>query len=391
MSKVTVNPNILIWAKDRSGLEDVEVEARFPKFSQWIKQESSPTLAELKKFANKTLTPFGYFFLEEQPDETLPIPNFRTVRDKPVRNPSPNLVATVQTMQQRQNWMREFLLEEGSLPLPYVGRFKTTSNVLEVATDIREVLGLSEDWAKHYDWWIDALTALRQKVDETGILIAKNGVVGNNPHRGLDVQEFRGFVLIDKFAPLIFVNGKDYEGAQMFTIAHELAHVWLGSGAIFNLFQLQPFDNEMERFCNRVAAEFLVPEREIRESWTDANKQNNPFQVLAKRFKVSPLVTARRALDIGVIRRDSFFAFYRQYREDQELKMLARREKEKAKNKKSGGNFYNNQNVRVGKRFFSAVYQAAKEGRLLYRDAFRLTGLYGNTFDQYSKRLGFNG
>jgi Zn-dependent peptidase ImmA (M78 family) len=287
-------------------------------------------------------------------------------------------------MQRRQDWMHDFLIEEGADPLPFIGSIGIESNVIGAAAIIRGYLGLKEDWAQQYTWWKEALFALREAVDETGIIFAKNGVVGNNPHRKLDVYEFRGFVLIDKYAPLIFVNGRDSEGAQMFTIAHELAHVWLGESSLFNLVDMLPFDNEIEKFCNRVAAEFLVPETKMREQWTEVQRDSNPFKKLSKNFKVSTLVVARRALDLKFINYNQFIEFYVKYRDEQEELRL------KKKDKKSGGDFYNNQNVRVGKSFASAVIRAAKEGRLLYRDAFRLTGLYGKTFDEYSKRLGFN-
>jgi Zn-dependent peptidase ImmA (M78 family) len=285
-------------------------------------------------------------------------------------------------MQRRQNWMRDFLIEEKENPLAFVGSVGVNANIMEVAVNIRQVLGLTENWAKDFHRWEDALAALREAVDGAGILIAKNGIVGNNTHRKLDVEDFRGFVLVDSFAPLMFVNGSDYEGAQMFTIAHELAHLWLGKSAVFNLLRLQPFENEIEVFCNEVAAEFLVPEKELRGTWRNAAQTRNPYDTLARQFKVSTLVVARRALDLQFINRDQFFKFYYQYRDNQAKRL---------KKKKKGGDFYNNQNVRVGKRFASAVIRAAKEGRLLYHDAFRLTGLYGNVFDEYSKKLGFNG
>ena len=181
----------------------------------------------------------------------------------------------------------------------------------------------------------------------------------------------------------IFVNQDEWPLRQTFTIAHELAHVWLGSGSAFNLLNLQPFDDDGEKYCDMVAAEFLVPEVELRDVWREAGREAEPFKFLSRRFKVSPIVVARRALDLAFISRDRFFEFYTEYKDDQDERIEQRK-----KAKKRGGNFYNTQNVRIGKRFASAVYRAAKEGRLLYRDAYRLTGLHGNTFDNYFRKLG---
>jgi Zn-dependent peptidase ImmA (M78 family) len=210
-------------------------------------------------------------------------------------------------------------------------------------------------------------------------MVVINGVVGNNTHRKLSDDEFRGFVLSDTYAPLIFVNGVDAKAAQMFTLAHELAHLWLGQAGVFNLEALQPANNAVERFCDKVAAEFLIPTHEFKAAWSEAERAEEPYQFLARQFKVSPLVAARRALDLGLIGKGKFLTFYRAYREDERRK----------KSKSDGGNFYATQGVRIGKRFGDAVVRAVKEGRMLYGDAYALTGLRGRSFDKYAESLGY--
>ncbi|MFA5832158.1 MAG: ImmA/IrrE family metallo-endopeptidase [Bacteroidota bacterium] len=380
MEAISVKNNLIVWARERSGKSIDALIKKFPKLLDWENGNSLPTLKQLNKLANATYTPFGYFFLNEPPDETLPIPNFRTVKDKPITQPSPNLIETVQTMQRRQDWMREYLVSEDESPLNFIGSITVKTDVKIAAEKIRSTLGLLPNWASVYEGWNEAVTALRNSIDKAGILIAGNGIVGNNPHRKLNVEEFRGFVLIDEYSPLIFINGNDSDGAQIFTMAHELAHIWLGKGAIFNLENLQPFNNVDEIFCNKVAAEFLIPEDEMKRLWKLYRLSSNPIKALSKRFKVGELATARRMLDLGYISKEKFLIFYNVYT-DGGIK--------KRKKKKPGGNFYNNQNIRIGKRFARAVIGAVKEGRLLYRDGFSLTGLYGNTFDQYGKKLGF--
>jgi Zn-dependent peptidase ImmA (M78 family) len=368
------------WARERSGLKADALVGRFPKYAAWERGEALPTLRQLEDLAKKTLTPLGYFFLPEPPEDKLPIPDFRTVKDEPLRRPSPNLLETVQMMQRRQGWMREFLIEQGEKPLPFMGSATLAAEPTRVAAKILEVLRRERAWASLYPTWTDALGALRTAIEQAGILVAINGVVGNNVHRKLDTDEFRGFVLVDEYAPLIFVNGADAKAAQMFTLAHELAHLWLGRGGVFNLEALQPADDDVEKFCNRVAAEFLIPARELNACWSEAAQTEEPFQALARQFKISPLVAARRALDLGLIAKAYFFEFYEAYQED---------ERRKASQRPSGGDFYATQDVRLGRRFANAVVRAAKEGRLLYRDAYHLTGLSGETFDRYAKALGF--
>lgn len=374
VSRVAVSPSVLRWAVERTGRPEQELIRRFPKLELWEQEEERPTLRQLEGFARATLTPLGYFFLPEPPEERLPIPHFRTVSGITLPRPSPNLLETVQMMQRRQAWMREFLIEEGQSPLAFIGSARATDETAPLAADMRRILGIKEDWARHPGTWSKALQALRESIEEAGILVVVNGIVGNNTHRKLDPSEFRGFVLVDEYAPLIFVNGADGTAAQMFTLAHEIAHLWFGQSAAFDLRDLQPANDQIELACNRVAAEFLIAEIEMRAYWPEARDQASPFDAVARRFKVSSLVAARRSLDLQLIRRSEFFEFYQAYQED---------ERRKSKKKPSGGDFYANQNTRVGRRFATAVRQAAREGRLLYRDAYDLTGLYGKSFDRY--------
>jgi len=378
MSKVAVKSDLISWARERSGLTINALVKRFPKFRDWERGEAL-TLRQLEALAKTTSTPLGYFFLPEPPEEKLPIPDFRTLPGAQVRRASPNLLETVQTMQQRQGWMRDFLIEQGQERLEFVGSVTLQDDPDQVASKIRAVLSLPNDWARRESTWTEALRLLREAAEEAGILVVINGIVGNNTRRKLDVNEFRGFVLADEYAPLIFINGADARAAQMFTLAHELVHLWIGRGGIFNFEEMQPANDEVELFCNRAAAEFLVPAAELRASWAEAQEADEPFQFLARHFKVSPLVAARRALDLRLLNRQEFFEFYRKYQEDE------RRQKRKS----SGGDFYATQGTRVGERFANAVIRAVKEGRLLYRDAYRLTGLHGKTFDRYAESLGF--
>lgn len=379
MTRVSVTPDLIRWARERSGLTKDTLVKTYPKFLKWESGEENPTLHQLEDLAKKTSTPLGYFFLSEPPEEKLPIQDFRTITGGEVKRPSPDLLETIQTMQRRQGWMRDYLIEQGEEPLKFVGSSSLENDPNEVALGIRRTLKLQKGWAQENSTWEAAFQCLRSETEKTGILVMINGIVGNNTHRKLDPNEFRGFVLVDEYAPLVFINGADGKAAQMFTLAHELAHIWIGRAGVFNFEQLQPANEEVELFCNKVAAELLVPEQELRMHWSKASQQQDPFQFLAKIFKVSPLVIARRSLDLALLNRQKFFDFYQQYLKDE------RRQKAQS----SRSNFFVLQNGRVGKRFATAVIQATKEGRLLYRDAYRLTGLHGKTFNQYAKSLGF--
>lgn len=379
---IAIKPEIIRWAVKRSQLAMDDLVQAFPKLGDWETGDGEPTLRQLEKLAKKTMTPLGYFFLDTPPVEKLPIPDFRTIGDRKIGPPSPNLMETVQTMERRQGWMREYVIEEGQDPLSFVGSVKITASALPVAARIRNTLGLSPDWAESHSSWEQALNTLRGRAEQVGILVARTGVVGLNNKRLLDPQEFQGFVLCDDYAPLIFVNAADFKAAQMFTLAHELVHIWVGRGGLFHMPRTMPHDDETEKFCNRVAAELLVPSHTLLDRWPGVKHSDEPFQDLARAFKVSAVVAARRALDLKLITKKAFFAFY----DEDHQQWKNRRARQKAE-KKGGGDFYRNQDAKLGKRFAYAIVRAAREGRLLYREAYRLTGLKGATFSRYADRV----
>ena len=379
MPRVAVKSEMIKWAIKRCGLSEEELRAKFPKLDSWRNGDQQPTFRQLESFARTTMTPFGAMFLEAPPDEKLPVPDFRTRNDVPLSRYSPNLLDTIQAMQRRQVWLHDWLVNDGTEPLDFVGTAAPSDNFKSLAQRIRIRLDLDADWATALVNWEEALQTLRKAIERTGIFVFSNSVVGLNNHRPLDPEEFRGFVLCDSVAPVIFVNDADTKSARIFTLAHELVHVWLGKDAVFNLDKLMPSRDDTERFCNSVAAEFLIPAYKLTERWEEASQTEKPFHSLARSFKVSPVVAARSALDLKYITKSEFFAFYEKDREE-----WLRRKKED-RSKSSGGNFYATQNVRLGRRFSTAIARAVREGRILYEDAFTLTDMKGATFHKYTE------
>ncbi len=380
--RINLQPEVLRWARERAGFSPAELAGKLKvKPERVLEWECSGeiSMAQVSNLAQRTCTPEGYLFLDEPPDDSLPIADFRTVGDIPVSRPSPDLLDTIYQMQRRQDWMREELLLEEADPLEFVGKFKDSSNFEEVAGGMREALTLDTNWASRNSTWDAALRFLRARIEEAGVLIFINGIVGNNTHRKLDPDEFRGFALIDEYAPLIFINNADYTSAQMFTIAHELAHIFVGDEGVSNFKDHLPIPHATELFCNSIAAEFLVPHADLEDMWETLGKGEDTYQKIAREFKVSVIVAARRTLDLGLIDREAYFEFYKKYVEDE------RRRKERRTN---GGNFWNSQNVRLGRRFGAAVARAVKEGRLLHREAYRLTGLKADAFENMPASMG---
>jgi Zn-dependent peptidase ImmA (M78 family) len=378
--RVAVRPELLRWACERAGWSPADLEGRFPQLQAWLEGRRRPTFRQLEHFAKVTRAPFGFFFLPEPPEERLPIPDLRTLKGKPSR-PSPDLLETIYAMQRRQEWLRRERIEDEADPLPFVGSARISDDPTALGQEIRRVVGVPHGWAREARTWQRAIGLLRELIEELGILAVINGVVGNNTHRKLDVSEFRGFALSDPYAPLIFVNGADARSAQMFTLAHELAHIWLGpAGEGLSGFEgIFPGGPPVERFCNEAAAEFLVPAQELRASWASVKNDPRPFIRLARQFKVSPIVIGRRAMDLGLVSRETFFSFYQAYSRS-----------ERGRGSTGGGDFYRTQNARVGARFALRVIFAALEGRLSFREAYELTGLHGGAFQSYARKLGID-
>lgn len=375
--KVEVRPELLRWACARAGYSEANLANRFPKIDRWLQGEDRPTFKQLESFAHVTHAPLGYFFLTEPPVETIPIPDFRTIENELIETPSPNLLDTIYLCQQRQEWYREFARATGELPVPFVGSARPADEIVATAEQIRTTLGLSLEERRQIPSWTFALRRFIEHADAIGVLVMINGVVGSNNRRKLDPAEFRGFALVDPFAPLVFINGSDTKAAQMFTLAHELAHLWLGESALSNIGPITTPSNQVETWCNAVAAELLVPLESLRSSLQSREPLRDMLDRLARQFKVSTLVILRRLHDARRLTRDQLWAEY-----DAELDRL--REMPRT----SGGDFYNTASARVGKRFARAVVSTTWEGRSSFTEACRLLGCKKMvTFQELSMRL----
>lgn len=380
MVRVNIKPTLLQWACERSGqtIDMLGQKQSLQKLPDWISGERNPTLKQLEKFAKATHTPFGYFFLPEPPEEFVPIPDLRTIGNRHIGHPSPNLLDTVYICQQRQEWYRDFVRSTGEEPLPFVGCVNLESDVIEVAQSIRQHLGFDIVERRGMPTWTDTLRHFISQADSIGILIMVSGIVGSNTHRPLDPQEFRGFALADELAPLVFINGKDTKAAQMFTLAHELAHIWLGETALSDVGPVTEPSNNVEIWCNHVAAELLVPLDAIQESYRGGTSLRAELDHLARQFKVSTLVILKRLHDAGKLSREDFWKEY-----EQELARL------QSIPRGSGGDFYLTLPARVSKRFARALVISTLEGQTLHRDAFRLLGFSKlETFHELGSQLG---
>jgi Zn-dependent peptidase ImmA (M78 family) len=195
----------------------------------------------------------------------------------------------------------------------------------------------------------------------------RSGIVGSNTKRPLSVSEFRGFAIADPMAPLVFINSRDAKAAQIFTLAHEIAHLCIGATGISNVEVARHQEAEIERFCNAVAAEVLVPARSLIARWNSSAPIEQNMTALARVYRVSSLVVLRRAadlLDLDLTKIAELFKL--------EYSRFGSRE---SSGDEGGGDFYKTLRVRNGSLLTQAIVNSAIEGRMLYRDAARLLGV----------------
>jgi len=223
------------------------------------------------------------------------------MRDEALAEPSTELLDVLYLCQQRQDWYREYARLHGLPAVAFVGSARADELPVQVAARMRETLAFSAEERRALTTWGDALRQLIAKAEDTGVLVMASSIVGSNSHRKLDVGEFRGFALADNFAPVIFLNGADSKAAQMFTLAHELAHLWLDASGVSDVQAGQVPDESTERWCNQVAAELLVPMTAFRVLHRANEPVSEAIQRLAREFKVSTLVALRRLFDGGYI------------------------------------------------------------------------------------------
>ena len=360
MKVTNYNPNILTWAAARADKDMSQLQNYFPKIEGWLDKSYAPTLKQLEGFAKMVYLPFGYLFLPEPPRDDLPITFFRTGLTKNDELPL-SLIHTVQTLKERQEWLKDFLEVNEFKPLDFVGNFSHESSEQEVIQDMYKVLGIQQNWFREIKTLDEILVFLIDKIESVGVMVSMSGTVNGNTHRPISREEFRGFALVDDQAPFLFVNSNDSKSAQIFTLIHELAHIWIGASAGTDMFQLLPANDPVEIFCNKVAAEFLVPAELFLEQW----KQTRNFSELRTYFKVSEMVVARKAYDLGVISKDAYIEHYRTSMEA--WKLFKEKQKES-----TGGSYYYTTRRRVGMQFTRYVDSAVKQDKLLYRDALDL-------------------
>lgn len=379
--RVQVEPALLRWAVERAGWSAATIARRAPHFSAWLNGSVRPTLKQLENFANATHAPIGLLFLPNPPDEPVPIPDMRTIGNRSITRPSVDLLDTIYACQSRQDWYRDYAHMHGYPDVTFVGSARLSDSPRSVADEVRSTLHFEIADRNPFPSWKEALRGLVDRIENVGVLVMVNGIVGADTHRKLNPQEFRGFALADPIAPLVFVNGADTKAAQIFTMVHELAHVFLGESALSDAALAKQTDNDAELWCNRVAAEVLVPLADLRREYR-GDPTVAELTRLARRYRVSTLVVLKRIFDANFLRWDDY---QERYAAELSRVMALLRAGEAT----GGGDFYNVHPLRLSRQFMRAVITDTLEGGTQFRDAYHLLETKKHqTFQNLVERIG---
>ena len=375
-----VNPALISWALKRSTLSLRAVADRIrvdeDALEAWGRPGGPhPPFAKAEALAKALHVPFGFFYLPAPPEADLPLPDFRGF-DRSYK-PSADLLELLNEILVKQDWFREHEKASGARPLKFVGSFTTKDPIEDAALSIRQHLGINPTLREAASNWSDYLSTLSKRAEAAGILVMRSGVVGNSTHRQLQTGELLGFAIADPVAPVVFVNSADYKTSQVFTLAHELAHIWIGQSAIANPDELDEdgHRNRAEAFCNKVAAEVLVPRLEFEAAWREAKgPAEMRVQRMARRFWVSTYVTLRRAHEFGKVDQDQYARIRRHEAEHRK------------KDSGGGGDYYRNVLVRMSPRLADTVLTQVNRGKLELRDAAQLLCMKVPTLVKFAEK-----
>lgn len=357
--RVDVKPELLRWARERADADVESLVGKFPKYRQWESGEIKPTYKQLENFAKAVHAGIGYFFSSEPPEETFPFAKIHAIDGRPLRRPSPDLIDTIYLCQLRQDWYREFVHLKEEDPSPFIGSASLDDDAATVAELILHDLGLGKHPSSSN--WNDLLQLLIERADMVGVLVMVSGVAINNTHRSLNPEEFRGFALADPFAPLIFINGADTKEAQLFTLAHELAHLWLDK-TDFSDSRPEIYSQPLvEDRCDKIAAEMLVPLTAMLKEFHKDRERVKTVADIEQLFRVSSSVAQYWMNCV-----DKYLQQQGRRPHGREIKQL----RNKQMNTKVS--YYSILTSRLGNRFARAVVADTLEGRTLFRDALYL-------------------
>lgn len=375
-NRIKINKEIYLWAIEESRKDIVEIEDRFENIEAWISGDILPTFRQVEELANFFKVPLGYMFLDKPPKMDIIESEFRTVGNK-IPEISKELKDTLYNVGRKRDWLSEYRREKGWEKLvPEDLLDLKHKDVNSICRNVKENLQIDEFWYREYNTNRLAFNYLREKLESNGITVMQNGVVGSNNYRKLNIDEFRGFLLYDDIAPIIFINSNDSFSGKIFTLVHEYIHFLLQEDDIF-IDEDIVSGNKNEQFINKITAEFLIPKSHVIDLWDSSINLKEQIEDLSKMFHVSIIALAIKLKDMNKIDQKAV----------NEIKQYTKTRWENNKEAGSGGNYYNTTRSRLGDSFLSTVIQGAESGDISYTQAFKLLDNSVKTYDYFKEEF----
>lgn len=387
--KAYITPNVLKWARESARMTEetaaAKVSVKVDRLKEWEAGTSQPTIKQAQKLAKAYKRPFALFFLPEIPRDFQLLQDFRKSGSKSLTTSS---IFIIREIQQKQAWISDVYSENQEEKLDFVGRFSIEDDPQSVAKDILDTLKINPALYKTDNpikEWIDA-------AESNGIFVSRTSFI--HSRLKLDSEELQGFAIADAHAPFVFVNSDDWNAPQLFTLVHELAHIWIAETGISNeiepdLKQKDKF-HPVELFCNEVAANALMP-KEIILNFDSAsfNNSKDVFKV-AKQLGVSSFALLVRALNLNIISLPIYQKLKKQADIDfaEYLKREAEKKaKQKEKDKQGGPNYFLLQLNRNSRLFTQTVLDAFRGGFIEPTLASNLLNVQVNKFSKLESQL----
>ena len=399
---IPVNHEILAWARKeanlsppnaaiKAGIKDLkargkkEAVSHILRLERWEKGIDTPTFPQLQKLAKAYRRPILTFFLSTPPKKEVHFLDFRTLGNKEteINTFEAEFSALVRQSEAIQKSVREILQESNKELLSFVGSITLHSDPVEVAHNIRDTLNCDFTNQKKIRTVQSLFSFIRDKSEEKGIYVIVQGNLGSR-HTNMSPNVFRGFTISDKLTPFIIINPNDTKTANVFTLVHELCHVWLGDTGVSNWNSLniqEPKPTiQNEQFCDQVAAEFLVPKTDLLKQWemlTIGYEADVVIKRIARQFKVSPIVIARRLLEFNKISSEAYWNWYDDY-QDEWMRI-----KEEFKSKETEPPSYRiRTRTKLGNALINTVMDATHEGKISELDASVILNVKINNFSK---------
>ena len=362
--RANITPEVLKWARETAKLSETDAAAKVSvkedKIKEWESGESEPTIRQAKILANAYQRPFAILFLPEIPNDFQPLQDFRKKGSDEL---STSTLFIIREIQQKQVWISEELKDNEVQKLSFVGKYSISDEPEIIANNIVETLELNPLNYENQDpikLWVE-------KSEQKGIFISRTSFF--HSHLKLDKEELQGFAIADEYAPFIFINSSDWKAPQLFTLVHELAHIWIATTGISNHITPNIIDRNkyhpVELFCNEIAANALMPKSYI-ETFTPKDFENEKrIFSTAKNLGVSTIALLVRARNLNIITNNQ----YKKIKRKADITFSDFLEKEKLKKlrqkKQDGGpSFYMLRLNRNGRLFTQSVLDAYKSGRI---------------------------